>query len=203
MPGIWLQLVVDILESLASLIRWTFDSVMDTDIDQQQRHSQGIEVHKEAPLSDSRHMHGGNRTKVTIEVEERGGSELEGENTVPTATFSGGSNSDKPQPLSDLEPEQMQKQSGPEGEEEHGTNNVAESKREELQKENEPEDKQSEFEEAEAISQVTPIGILKKSNYVVAEKGEAMIPPSEERKGKCTEKDVGGKKVHIWHLVSQ
>lgn len=166
------------------------------------------EVHKEAPQLASGFATDGDRPKVTIEVEEEEESEINMEDStnladtaiLPLCDESLESNKQVRVDLDTEGGKQMQKQSGPQ---EHGIINVDEPTGEIQGRERgEPEDKpREEGEEPVANQPSAPVGILKKSNYIVAEKEETSVPPSVLRKGKHKEEEVGKKKVHIWQLV--
>ena len=163
------------------------------------------EVQQEAPSLASGFAKDGNRRpKLTTELEEEEGGEINMEDSthpVDAAILHLSDEDVPPNPNGgNSKRAQIQEHSGP------GIINADEPKGDlEVQgKDSEPEDKpREEGEELETNqpSAPDPVGIL---NDIIAEKEETFVPPSVERKGKLIiEEEIGKKKVHIWQLVSQ
>lgn len=155
--------------------------------------------------------------KVTTELEKEEESEINMEDsTGPTGAAIlclSHEDSESSKPHADPDPEggnpkleQIQEQSAPAmKKQEYDIINANEPKGEVQGRESKPEERpRQEREEPKANQPSASVGILKKSNYIVAEKEEASVLPNIERKGthKKEEEEIE-KKVHIWQLVNR
>lgn len=163
-------------------------------------------VHQEArPLASGFAMDSSRRPKLTTELEEEDGNEINMEDCTYPVDATKLHLSDKNAP-SDPEgvnskPAQMQEQSGPEKIQKHGIINADEPKGVQGRGSELVDKLKEEGEKLEADQPSVSVGIL---NNIIAEEKETLVSPNVERKGKLIiEEEIEKKKVHVWQLVSQ